>query len=353
MKKVIMGLGICLCLVSIAGCKTEKKSTSKESSGVVKVLEKYSSTKMTKSSTEAREEVKNSSSDSISELSSDPNAAFFSQLPKEFTFTSGAGGWQTVLKMDGKGGFTGIYADYDASEVHQCDFKGNFKNVEQISEFEYKMSIGNLEVTGPQAGREGKYEVIPTDRIYGLDDANEMRVYLPGRSTTDLPKEFIDWMYHPMKLTYDNLEPELPFYGIYNVGSKQGFSSEDVEGYREKMTAQVQEKQNDAPVNMTGNWTIKYTDDSTIGSFEVKEDGSGVIHSTTTLMGQEGDLPFDEIEFKKDVDASWDNGYYIRFKKPMEHNDLLMEKRVVLVDQNNFRMISYTESGVNNGSINR
>ena len=355
MKKVVMGVGVCLCLVSFTGCKTEKVKSNKESSNSIKVSEVYSSTstKASESSTEVRTESRSSTSESSVAPVSNPNVEFFSKLPKEFTFTSGAGGWQTVLTMDGEGGFNGVYTDYDATEVHQSDFKGNFRNVEQVSEFEYKMDITNLEVTGPQAGRKGNYEVIPTDRIYGLDEAQEIRVYLPGRSTADLPKEFIDWMYHPLKLTYDDLEPELPFYGLYNVGGKQGFSSEDVEGYREKIAAQVEENKNDTPVNMIGNWTIKYTDDSTIGSFEVNADGSGVIHSTTALMGQEGEFPFDEIEFKTDTEASWENGYLIRFKKPMAHNDLVMEKRVVLVDQNNFRMISYTGSGINNGTISR
>lgn len=232
-------------------------------------------------------------------------------------------------------------------------FQRAFQKVEQLSDYEYKMNIENLEVTGPQAGMEDKYELIPTDRIYGLDDAEEIRIYLPGRSTTDLPKEFLEWMYHPLKLTYGNLEPELPFYGLYNVNGKQGFASEDVVGHREKLQEQMKEKQHSAPVNMVGNWTITYTDDSTLGSFEVKEDGSGVLHSTTALMGQEGELPFDEIEFKADTEANWENGYFIRFKKPMAHNDLVMEKRIVLVDQNTFRMVSYTDSGINSGTIKR
>lgn len=355
MKKIGVGIGIFLCIVFFAGCKNEKESTSKGSSESINVSEKYSSTKTTKSSTESSTTNQSSvvSSEVKKEPASNPNAAFFSQLPKEFTFTSGAGGWQTVLTMDGKGGFTGVYTDYDASEVRRCDFKGTFKDVEPVSDYEYKMAIDNLEITGPQAGREGNYELIPTDRIYGLDDANEIRVYLPGRSTADLPQEFIGWMNHTGKLTYNNLESEIPFYGLYNVGGKQGFFSEDVAGYREKLEQQSKEKQNNSPVNMVGNWTITYTDDSTIGSFEVNADGSGVIHSTTALMGQEGDLPFDGIEFKPDEEATWKNGYFIRFKKPMTHNDLVMEKRVVLVDQNNFRMISYTGSGVNNGSIKR
>ncbi|MGM0112125.1 hypothetical protein [Enterococcus sp. DIV0187] len=346
MKKIVVGIGLCICLVNLAGCKTEKEAANKESNSS-KISETYS---LPHSKTE------NAESSDIRQKSkpeTNEDTALFSQLPEEFTFSSGAGGWRTVLTMDGKGGFTGIYTDYDASEVHRCDFKGRFKKVEQLSDYEYKMNIENLEVTGPQAGMEDKYELIPTDRIYGLDDAEEIRIYLPGRSTTDLPKEFLEWMYHPLKLTYGNLEPELPFYGLYNVNGKQGFASEDVVGHREKLQEQMKEKQHSAPVNMVGNWTITYTDDSTLGSFEVKEDGSGVLHSTTALMGQEGELPFDEIEFKADTEANWENGYFIRFKKPMAHNDLVMEKRIVLVDQNTFRMVSYTDSGINSGTIKR
>ena len=79
--------------------------------------------------------------DPVQEPSDDPAAAqaaadsLFSQLKNlEFYFSSGAGGWRTILHIDGSGGFSGTYSDSDMGSgedgiwgiQYRCDFTGQF-----------------------------------------------------------------------------------------------------------------------------------------------------------------------------------------------------------------------------------
>ncbi|NYB73649.1 hypothetical protein HZF24_05790 [Sedimentibacter hydroxybenzoicus DSM 7310] len=151
----------------------------------------------------------------------------------EFMFSSGAGGWATLVKIAPDGTFSGNFHDsemgmagddYPDGTVYVCNFTGKFTSVKKIGDYEYSMVCENL----TQEGIEGEEEIIDgikyiTSTPYGFDDAGEFRLYLPGKEISKLPSEYTDWIY--------GLEESkvLDFYGLYNIGGEQGFSSYNME----------------------------------------------------------------------------------------------------------------------------
>lgn len=151
----------------------------------------------------------------------------------EFWFTSGAGGWATILRIGPDGTFSGNFHDsdmgvagddYPDGTVYICNFNGKFTSVKKISDYEYSMKCENL----MQEGIEGEEEIIDgikyiTSTPYGFDNAGEFRLYLPGKEISELPSEYVDWI---LGLSENE---SLDFYGLYNVVGKQGFSSYQME----------------------------------------------------------------------------------------------------------------------------
>ena len=190
--------------------------------------------------------------DPVQEPSADPDAAqtgadpLFSQLKDlEFYFASGAGGWRTVLHIDGSGGFSGTYSDSDMGSgengIHRiqmrCDFSGQFTQPVRVDDYTYSMRIDHIEYE-KEAGTE---EVIDGTQYcytdpYGLEDAEDILIYLPGAPLGQLPQEFRSWVGYS-----ENTRDELPFYALNNAVHQQGFSSYDrLESIRESLEGWVE-----------------------------------------------------------------------------------------------------------------
>ena len=145
----------------------------------------------------------------------------------EFAFASGAGGWSTYLYIEEDGTFYGNFYDsdmgctgegYPGGTIYFCDFSGKFSNPVKIDDHTYQFEIESLECEK----EEGKEEIID-ERLYiysypyGLDDADKLYMYLPGKDTKDFSEELKMWLF----LTDD--EKKLPFYAIYNENPEYGF----------------------------------------------------------------------------------------------------------------------------------
>lgn len=154
----------------------------------------------------------------------------FKQLPKEFNFTSGAGAWGTHFDLNSDGTFTGQYHDsnrgdsgngYSNGTVYICDFKGKFSKPKQIDEYIYST---NLEYLNTEGTLGNEYYEDNTRYIYsepyGFDDADEFLIYLPGCPLNNVSEEFLFWSF-----INTEIRKTLPsdYYGIYNVGGRQGF----------------------------------------------------------------------------------------------------------------------------------
>ena len=190
--------------------------------------------------------------DPVQEPSADPDAAqtgadpLFSQLKDlEFYFSSGAGGWRTILHIDGYGSFSGTYSDSDMGSgengIHRiqmrCDFSGQFTQPVRVDDYTYSMRIDHIEYE-KEAGTE---EVIDGTQYcytdpYGLEDAEDILIYLPGAPLGQLPQEFRSWVGYS-----ENTRDELPFYALNNAVHQQGFSSYDrLESIRESLEGWVE-----------------------------------------------------------------------------------------------------------------
>lgn len=149
-----------------------------------------------------------------------------------FWFSSGVGAWGTELTIHEDGSFEGSYHDSDMGDtgegypggtMYLCDFTGSFTEPEKVNDYTYSFRLGNLEYDRDPETEEIKNEIRYVYSIpYGMDGAEEFWLYLPGAPLEELPEEFLRWVgYYDLTATEDT---ELPFYGLYNVQEKYGFS---------------------------------------------------------------------------------------------------------------------------------
>lgn len=151
----------------------------------------------------------------------------------QFVFSSGAGGWATLLTVDEDGGFSGEWydgemgetgEDYPNGTMYRSEFTGTFARPEKVNEYTWSMRI--LEMSYTEAV--GKEEILDGVRYcygeaYGLEGAEELLIYLPGAPLNELPEEFRVWVDYALQTA--GAEAELPFYGLYNEAKQNGFSS--------------------------------------------------------------------------------------------------------------------------------
>lgn len=150
-----------------------------------------------------------------------------------FYFSSGVGAWSTELRINSDGTFKGNYHDADMGDsgddypngtLYLCGFTGKFSNLEKVDEFTYKMKLASLEFDDEPEKEEivdGVRQIYST--AYGLDDGKDFCLYLPGAKLSDLPEMYRSWVgYYSLENT---TETELPFYGLYNIETGDGFSS--------------------------------------------------------------------------------------------------------------------------------
>lgn len=165
--------------------------------------------------------------------SAEAGFTFADLADRVFYFSSGAGAWWTELRIQGDGSFEGHYQDADMGDVgddypngtlYYCDFIGIFDQLEKVDDFTYKMNLSSISFKEKPAQEE---EIIDGVRYiysgaYGLD-GDEFYLYLPGSRLADLPQAYLQWVgYYDLEAAQ---EEELSFYGLYNVRSEEGFSS--------------------------------------------------------------------------------------------------------------------------------
>lgn len=149
----------------------------------------------------------------------------------EFYFSSGAGAWRTALIICEDGSFSGEYLDSDM-EIgenyrgvnYQCKFSGQFTQPVKVDEYTYSVQIERIEYEKEIGIEEIKDEVLYRYVApYGLDDAKNILIYLPGTPYAELSEEFKMWVHN-----FDGVnekDAKLPFYALNNEVSQKGFSS--------------------------------------------------------------------------------------------------------------------------------
>lgn len=165
---------------------------------------------------------------------SNPSAELFDRLNgKSFNFASGVGAWNTEVTFGPDGTFEGNYHDSDMGDdgpsypygtVYLCNFSGSFSDAVRIDDFTYSMHLKDISLQNTP----GQIEVRDSLRLiysepYGMDDADLFYIYLPGRSTGDLPEQYLEWICMPN--AWAKPPATLSFWGMYNVGGEEGFFS--------------------------------------------------------------------------------------------------------------------------------
>lgn len=167
-------------------------------------------------------------------------AEFFASLPTGYEFLSGVGGWASELFLNPDGTFTGDYHDSDMGDdgegypngtIYVCAFSGRFGNVKRVDEYTYSMHLVelNIEETPAEEWIEDGVRYVASGP-YGLENADEILVYLPGSWVRSLPYGFVSWVAMPRAWGW-NGEPDpvlLPFCGLYNVADEEGWSSYEI-----------------------------------------------------------------------------------------------------------------------------
>lgn len=155
---------------------------------------------------------------------------------REFWFTSGHGGWATIITINEDGSFFGEFFDgdlgvtgegYPNGTMYQSNFTGRFTEPVKVNDYTYSMQISEMNYVEEL----GKEEIIDgmlycyTD-AYGMEGSEEFLIYLPGAPLSELPEEFRSWVdYHDLSNT---TETELPFYALNNEPEQYGFYSFDI-----------------------------------------------------------------------------------------------------------------------------
>ena len=168
----------------------------------------------------------------IKEEPVEEQSSVFEKIPQEFVFTSGAGGWETVITINSDGTFTGEYKDSEMGDTGEnypngtmsiCNFKGKFTSPKQVDEYIYSMKLEYLEQEknpGDEYYEEGtRYLVSEPD---GFAHADEFLIYFPGIAIANLPDGFTNWLNAFLNVQTTEI---FPHYGIYNVGGEEGFVS--------------------------------------------------------------------------------------------------------------------------------
>lgn len=168
----------------------------------------------------------------------------FADIPKDFTFSSGAGGWSTDIVISEDGTFTGQYHDsdmgvtgegYPNGTLYICGFSGKFSDLEPTdNDYTYRMKLEELNIEN--ADKIGTEEIVDETLYvyttpYGFDDADEFLIHVPGAALSEMTEECRSWIF-----LSEDIFKEVPegYYVIYNVGGQQGFTgqSDDAIWYR-------------------------------------------------------------------------------------------------------------------------
>lgn len=154
----------------------------------------------------------------------------------DFWFSSGAGGWATILQIHPDGSFEGQYHDsemgsmgegYPNGTMYQANFNGQFTQPVKVNDYTYSMQIETIHYEQEIGTEEIKDDMlyIYTD-AYGLEEAENILIYLPGTPLSELSEEFLSWVgYYDLSATTDT---GLPFYALNNEVKEEGFVGNDI-----------------------------------------------------------------------------------------------------------------------------
>lgn len=121
----------------------------------------------------------------------------------EWTFSSGAGGWSTDLRIQPDGTFTGVFHDSEMGEtadeypngtVYYCEFSGKFSVKAQEDDHTWRLRVDELKQNDEPDKEtiEDGIRFVATSS-YGIEHGDELTLYQPGTPLEALTESMRFW----------------------------------------------------------------------------------------------------------------------------------------------------------------
>lgn len=150
----------------------------------------------------------------------------------EFCLASGASGGYTILTVNEDGTFSGYYHDgemgntgeeYPDGTVYESNFSGRLKELEKVDDYTFKCRVEYINYDNePGEKIKDGIRYIYT-KAFGLENADDLNIYLPGKPLEELSENFMTWM--TMKYSDNETSKVLYFYALHNIEEDLGFYS--------------------------------------------------------------------------------------------------------------------------------
>lgn len=163
----------------------------------------------------------------------------------QFTYIPGsdagqdiAVGGQTGMRIQEDGSFIASYyamdmedtgEDYQGGTMYYGSGFGQIAEPVRVDDHTYKAKVESI--TYSEAGEEslqGDMRMVYTE-VYGLEEAEEFMIYLPGKKVAQLPEAYIKGVKEQLCDENGNMPETLPFYGIFNESTETGFVGAEID----------------------------------------------------------------------------------------------------------------------------
>ena len=119
---------------------------------------------------------------------------------------------------------------------------GSMDAPRKIGDLEFSTRVTALDYEKSNAVAYENDQKIVSAEPYGLDDVDEIRIYLPGCSVSKLPQAAVDWLRGGAEEFWDGQGPKtLPFFVLYNVRGQQAFFSADWSAFSETSSSRPEQ----------------------------------------------------------------------------------------------------------------
>lgn len=147
----------------------------------------------------------------------------------EWSFSSGAGGWSTDMRILPDGSFSGEFHDSEMGEfadeypngtVYGCSFTGQLSVIEQADENTWKLRVDALKVdeSQPEEAIDDGIRFVYADP-YGIVEGDEMALYQPGTPLEGFTEDMLMWAH----LLGEERPAELENWFLYSEANDTGF----------------------------------------------------------------------------------------------------------------------------------
>ena len=139
----------------------------------------------------------------------------FVNMPEEYWFSSGVGGWSTLLTIKADGSFVCSFSDRDYKTIYYSVAEGSFSAPMNNDNGTCRIKIEEMKVTNDKskfAYYDEEAEYIETGCPYGFENTDVFIVYKPGTPLSLIPEDSRFWLH----LDEDVYELPEGCYALYN-----------------------------------------------------------------------------------------------------------------------------------------